>query len=387
MNPFSRLKHYTLTEPDPQARAIEQQENHATECLAACLVFSSKIRSRFVQFMLNDAAEVVDCHAVDIATQETVRGDYTDLGYIDLVLRQRGVFVMAVEVKVRSPENCKHHQSQLLKYKEWLNQQMEEPRRFLFTLVRNADTAFHPERYGANGRRTWWKLYNRLMDTSDDDDFSHVEKSLVKNFCDYLRVEAIVSTYEIKDLLSYAAGLRARQGITSIFNQIRDRLRIEGLETISVEDRKDYWPQLKILRPDWKSIFGDGQNWKIALWFSVPGIWKAKQHAFCPSIELWHEDHGNAWQSVKSKLPEWLQALKSQGFEWKVFSSWRDDGRENTPAEEINVEPKRVVAWRESDSIALNSVELQSEDDLLSSLVTIIRNYADVVGALPSCAR
>jgi hypothetical protein len=225
------------------------------------------------------------------------------------------------------------------------------------------------------------------MDTSDDDDFSHVEKSLVKNFCDYLRVEAIVSTYEIKDLLSYAAGLRARQGITSIFNQIRDRLRIEGLETISVEDRKDYWPQLKILRPDWKSIFGDGQNWKIALWFSVPGIWKAKQHAFCPSIELWHEDHGNAWQSVKSKLPEWLQALKSQGFEWKVFSSWRDDGRENTPAEEINVEPKRVVAWRESDSIALNSVELQSEDDLLSSLVTIIRNYADVVGALPSCAR
>ena len=214
-------------------------------------------------------------------------------------------------------------------------------------------------------------------------DLSDVERSLLKNFCDYLESEAIVSTYEVKDLLSYADGLRARQAITGIFNNIRNRLGVEGFETISVEDRRDYWPQLKILRPDWKNIFGDGQNWKVALWFSVPGIWKANQHAFCPSMELWHQDHGNVWQCVKAKLPEWLQALKAQDFKWKVFRSWRDDGRENTPAEQINIEPKRIVAWRENDTVILNQTQLQNEDELLNALVNTIRKYAEAVAALP----
>ena len=379
MNPFSRLKHYTLSESDPQARAIEQQENHATECLAACLVFGSKIRKEFIRFLLKDAAAVEPVQ-VDVVTQQTIKG-----GYIDLVVRQNGNFVIAVEVKVRSPENCDHHRNQLQNYKKWLDEQ-EEPHRFLFTLVRNEDNTFHPEQYGAAGRRTWWALYKSLKQMLGANDLSDVESSLIDNFCDYLESEAIVSTYEIKDLLSYAVGVKARKAVTGIFNEIRDRVGVAGFETISVEERKDYWPQLKILRPDWKSIFGDGQNWKIALWFSVPGIWKASQHAFCPSIELWHEDHGNVWEFVKSKLPEWLQALQAQSFRWKVFRTWRDDGRENTPAQQINIEPKRIVAWREGDTIILNNIELQSEDKLLNALVNTLRNYADVVGALPSCA-
>jgi len=240
-NPFSRLKHYTVIATDSQARAIEQQENHATECLAACLVFSSKIRNEFIRFLLNEAVKADDSRDLDVVTQETIRG-----GYIDLVLRQTKNFVIALEVKVRSPENCDHHRNQLLRYKEWLNQQTEEPHRFLFTLVRNKDARFHPEQHRANGRETWRELYKRLKEMLDADDLLDVERSLIENFCDYLGNEAIVSTYELGDLLSYAAGLRARQAITSIFNQIGDRLGIEGFKTIPVVDRKDYWPQLRV---------------------------------------------------------------------------------------------------------------------------------------------
>src|SRR5206468_3782289 len=101
-----------------------------------------------------------------------------------------------------------------------LDQQEGETHHFLFTLVRNEDTTFDPQQYGANGRRTWWALYKSFKEMLGSNGLSDVESSLIRNFCDYLESEAIVSTYEIKDLLSYAAGLRARQGITSIFNQI-----------------------------------------------------------------------------------------------------------------------------------------------------------------------
>jgi hypothetical protein len=289
---------------------------------------------------------------------------------------------MAVEVKVKSPENCNHHRNQLQNYKKWLDQQEGEPHHFLFTLVRSEDNRFHPEQYGATARRTWWALYKSFKEMLGTDDSSDVESSLIENFCDYLESEAIVSTYEIKDLLSYAAGLKARRAVTGIFNQITSRLETEGMNTVAIEDRKDYWPQLRIVQPTWKSIFGDGQNRKIALWFSVPGIWEATQHEFFSEIELWHEDHGNDWQFVKSKLPVWLDRLKSQNFKWIVFRTWSGGERENVPAQEINLEPKKIVAWREGDGVILNQSQFQSEDELINVLVNVIRQYAKTVESL-----
>lgn len=375
-NPFWRLKHYAVSGTNPQARAIEQQENHATECLAACLVFSSRLRDAFIRFLLNGERAGFTSADTEVVTQQTIEG-----GYIDLVLRQKGNLVMAVEVKVKSPENCDHHRNQLLRYKEWLNEQTEEPHRFLFTLVRNEDTTFHPRQYGANGRRTWWALYKCFEKILGSNDLSDVESSLIKNFRDYLESEAIVSTYEIKDLLSYAAGLKARRAVTGIFSQITSRLEPEGMNTVPIEDRKDYWPQLRIVHPNWNSIFGDGQNRKIALWFCVPGIWRETQYEFCPDIELWHEDHGNDWQFVKSNLSAWLDRLKSQNFNWRVFRTW-SNGRDNIPAQEITVEPRKISAWRNGDCIILNQSQFQSEDELINALVSVIRQYAKTVESL-----
>lgn len=377
-NPFSRLKHYTVSGTDPQARAIEQQENHATECLAACLIFSSRIRKEFIRFVLDDAAKVSDSEEVDVATQETIEG-----GYIDLVLRQKGNLVMAVEVKVKSPENCTHHQNQLRNYKKWLDQQEEEPHHFLFTLVRNEDKSFHPEQYGATGRRTWWALYKSFKEMLGTNDSSDAESSLIENFCDYLEREAIVSTYETKDLLGYAEGVKARKAVTGIFNQIASRLEADGFGTNSIEDKKDRWPELRIQHSRWNKIFGKGNNEKISLWFCVPGIWEAHKHAFLPSIVLWDQLHGNDWRRARSKLSNWLAVLQSRNFVWDVYERW-NSCRRNLAAGEIQSEPKSIVCEGEKDIVILNESLLQSEDDLINVLVNLIKQYANIVDSLGS---
>lgn len=378
-NPFSRLKHYMRSEIDPQ-------ENHATECLAACLVFSSKLRDAFIQFLLN-AERGKDFGSTDseVLTQERIEGgpiESVEQGYIDLVLRQPGTFVIAVEVKVRSPENCKHHQNQLLRYKAWLDEQTKEPRRFLFTLVRNEDKTFHPQQYGATGRRTWWALYKDFNEMLKVNNLSDVESSLIENFCGYLESEGIVSTYEVKDLLSYEAGMKARKAVTGIFNQIGSRLEADKFQSVYV-DRKD-WPQLKIQHPRWDEIFGSGNNQKIALWFYVPGIWGAEKYGFSPDIELWHREHRNDWRLGKPKLSKWFATLQSRGFRWDVYERGFNKARENLAAREIQSEPARIVAYKEGDDVVLDPSQLPSEDELINTLVNLIKDYAKAVDSLAS---
>ena len=92
-NPFSRLKHHLPDKIDPQ-------ENHATECLAACLVFSAKIREAFVKFLFDSEDPPISSYAeIEIITQEPIAS-----GYIDLVLCRGSEFSLAVEVKVKSPD-------------------------------------------------------------------------------------------------------------------------------------------------------------------------------------------------------------------------------------------------------------------------------------------
>src|SRR5690242_18116118 len=129
-NPFSRLKHFIPDETDPQ-------ENHATESLASCLVFSPRIKEEFIRFLFPDERfKAVVSSQIEVVTQE-----YIQDGYIDLVLRSPDHFTIAIEVKVKSPENCEHHRSQLTRYRKWLEGE-KAPVRFLFTLVRDRDMSF-----------------------------------------------------------------------------------------------------------------------------------------------------------------------------------------------------------------------------------------------------
>src|SRR5258708_4997296 len=91
-NPFTRLKHY---KPD----LIHPKENHATECLAACLQFSDEIRASFVAFLFDGMASTIpSVAALDVQSQQMAG----ELGIPDLVLQNQGICKIAIEVKVEA---------------------------------------------------------------------------------------------------------------------------------------------------------------------------------------------------------------------------------------------------------------------------------------------
>jgi hypothetical protein len=375
-NPFSRLKHFVQSERD-----YDSQENHATECLAACLVFSPKIRGAFIQFLCEGDVKlkVADESKIEVITQQTIEG-----GYIDLILELQGAFTVVVEVKVKAPENCQHHRNQLTAYRMWLDSNNKSGG-YLFTLVRNPDSTFHPQECGANARRSWWDLYKYFQKLLRLGDLSDVEISLIENLCEYLESEGIVSIYQTKDLLSYADGLKAQKAITAIFNQVASRLQADKFESEFVEGKKDSWPSLRIQHPDWLKIFGAGKNKKITLWFTVPPIWGADCHDFDWNIELWMQEDGNDWEFTKPKLAKWFAFLKAKNFDWNVSETWKRD-HANMPANEIKFLPKRIFAYkgdREKESqIILNQSQPQNEDALIDLLVNRTKQYAEVVSSL-----
>jgi hypothetical protein len=178
--------------------------------------------------------------------------------------------------------------------------------------------------------------------------------------------------------------VKARKAVSGVFNQIASRLKSDGFATSSIEDRDDYWPQLRIQHSRWNKIFGKGENEKISLWFCVPGIWEADKHAFYPNIELWHQLHGNDWPFAKSKLSNWLATLRSRNFLWKVYERGWNRPRPNLAANEIPNEPKRIATYRDGDVVILNQSQLQGEDDLINVLVKLVKQYAEIVDSLGS---
>jgi len=365
-NPFSRLKHYT-----PEAN--DAQENHATECLAACLVFSEKLRRAFIDFLFasNKGYQNTAISRVDVDTQYPIQD-----GFIDLVLELPHTFVVAVEVKVKQREDAE----QLKKYRHWLDI-VGKSHGHLFTLVRSPDSAFHPDQYGVHARRTWLGLYKFIQLVPQQYDLSEVETSLLKYFGKYLESEGIVSTYDTKDLLAFSAGLKAQRALTGIFDQVSASLKDVGFEPVFFKGRDDYWPQLMIACPEWRGMFGKGKNQRIALWFMIPGVWEADRHDFFFSIELWGEEDVSQWQTTKLKLPKWFDTLKSKGLDWSVSQTWRRHWP-NMPASEIAFIPKRIHAHRCGEERFLIQSQPQGVDDLVKVLIARTLEYADLVSSL-----
>ena len=369
-NPFWRLKHYLVDQNDPK-------ENHATECLAACLVFSEKIRKEFIRCLYSKSKCPLDKPSQIRSQIEVITQERTDAGRVDLLIRKSGDYVLVVEVKVGDQED-ERHRRQLENYQKWLNDQKSEKEKRLFTLIRDPDPEFKMP--GVN-RHRWQDLYEHFKMALENKDWNPTERSLLDNLFAYLEMEEIVHTYKITDLHYYSNGLKAQRAIRGIFDRVGRRLKQIDTEfdtdPCPTDDKKERWPQLKIKHAAWDKIFGRGDNWKISLWFTVPPIWDAKKHDFNFAIELWLEEHRNDWDFIKPQLSEWFRKLKSRHFEWQVSQTWKHDLTE-PKANEIQTAPKRIWASKSEGQI-FNEKSPQGEEVLVKLLVDRTVQYAKVI--------
>lgn len=306
-NPFHRLKHYRPGEND-------SKENHATEALAACLVFSEPFRAKFLEFLFGGKGKVpkalADAGQVEIATQHSTR----DFGTIDLFLRTGELrtdrFGVVVEIKVSAKED-ERHKTQLDNYDSWLESGFAEGERALFTLVRNPDPQF---KHSKAQRREWGDLFKMIEEFIEDCD-SSTDKALLKAFSDYLTLEGVVDNMDYSKLVDYGKGWAADKALESLQRQIKEKLQpnIGDLET-AIDAKIGRSPCLLFGRSSWARVFGPGFNNKVSVWFRTPiteGS-NCKECQFVVEVQLWSRWHRNNWQSTAKHLPDWLKYFETK---------------------------------------------------------------------------
>src|SRR6267378_5580676 len=133
-NPFLRLGKYQADLSDPQ-------ENRATETLAACLVFSEKLRREFLNFLFAKSSpfDATDAAAYDVSTQQPTG----DGNWVDLLIEKEGEVSIVVEVKVKDKERG----DQIQKYWEWLHRTRKGNHHYVFNLVKTHDPLFDIKKY------------------------------------------------------------------------------------------------------------------------------------------------------------------------------------------------------------------------------------------------
>jgi hypothetical protein len=376
-NSFWRLKHYRLASDE----AADAKENHATECLAACLRFSPVIRREFIQFLFQDHPiwRLINSHLqkVSISTQQRIDNRY----FLDIVLQKEGHFTIVVEVKIGSLEDA----AQLKRYTNWLKGQTQQPKRHLFSLVQHHNPQFNPKDHGADAHRTWLDLYRRL-NTLLQKPLSATDSTLITQLCGYLENEGIVMPYKIKDLKNFKLAINAAEAISAVFQHVKQTLEKEtGFEIkCKPEPKHDSWPSMHIGKSVWRKKFGGGDIKKVNIWFMVPLIWDAQQHGFGFDIDLWNKGHKNGWIGVKPKLKRWLPALTN----WQVCQDNWDNAVDNLDPKKIEQPPCRILVPHYSTIGKRLEREkfwsFMSEEKLVSCLVEQARQMISKIDKLPT---
>jgi hypothetical protein len=377
-NPFVRLKRFIPNASHPM-------ENHATECLAACLIFSKELRDEFIKFIFQGdiPSEIQLITGIDIKTQQPL-GESGKFGRADILLSLPNHFNIIIEVKVHEQED-ERHEEQLKKYWQWLESEKRQSRKhpFLFTLVKNAKVSFPCEKYNVK-RRFWKDLYEhftKFIPMSNGD----ATESLASNFCNYLESEGIVSTFETHDMQFYSKGLKAQRAVKSILAQVGDNLTREGFECVPIDGAQNQWPQLKIKDPAWEQIFGKGQNYNLVIWFTVPPVWGATKHLFYFELYLWHKAYGNDWLQLISKLSQWATKLENEHhLVFKITTSWsKNDSEPITGSDISKLEsvPERIYACLDNET-SVEDEPVPKELELVDKLSDQARKFARILSSL-----
>lgn len=379
-NPFLRLKHYRTDQKEN-----DPKENHATEALAACLVFSTRLRAEFLSFLFAGERQFAPEEAEKYAVLTQIQ---TDLGgWVDLLIEHAGICSIVVEVKVNAPEDG----NQIKAYRDWLDKTRTGDRH-VFWLVQRPTSALQIERFGGKRRCTWLDLYRWLPEHNEG--YSNVERTLVQNFCAYLEAESIVNTWTPTDLLGYRGGTPAIETLEIVFSQLETRLLDCDQDYIFGTNLRDEpWPRLEVGKKSWQAIFGPcASHKKVYVYYQREGtgrkgmaVAKAQTSQFYVQILLWSEWHKCAWDCTNRKLPTWLPILRQQGFkDWAVLRT-KDAPQPDALNREYQKAPSRINAVHSDETVATltaNEISNNSNVVVVDELFKRVIRYCDAVSQL-----
>ena len=372
INPFVRLKRYRPDERDAK-------ENHSTECLAACLRLSLPLRRAFLRLCHAGACPLDEAtiSEVKVLTQEPL-----DKGIFDLYLTVENRYHLVIEVKVDAKEAPRHREQAVL-YSEWLQKQV--PQGTLLSLLKTPDRQFQYDSCGIAHRLTWREVFDCFRAEADNAQ-SETDAELARAFCGYLVSEGIVMNYDIKSLVQFADGMKAQSALETTFSRVAEELAQHGFQA-NARFRRDQWPRLEVKNEKWSAIFGEGQNYRIYLWFQVPGIWNATEHEFWLTLELYNREYPSNWESIQPRLEAWFQFLGEQRLKYEVYPKNWNQCELRLPASQISSVPVRISAYKETPVISQAAMVQLDADALVKSLVDEVRNLATLIDQLPRTAR
>lgn len=371
-SPFTRLKRYRTDKND-------QRENHATECLAACLHFSLELREIFLKFLFDGmGVQPPPAASLKVQTQQFA-GQF---GIPDLVLTDEGRFRIVVEIKV----GAQLFQDQARKYGRWLSEDTEV-KQYLFSLEKDPRQAFEIAKVSnvPGARRTWHQLYDAFRDC-ERRLAGTTEGNLIAALCSYLQDEGIVSTWKPSQILDLGPAVQAKEALSHCFSRVAERLKeIEPTFMAEPKTPSGQWPRLEIGLPAWEQKFGEGYQGRVWAFYEVEGVWQSKVSRFYFCFFLWNDKFPSDWAIVSKKLPTWAKTLVAQDFEISTFLGRGREISETKTLSAIKQPPKTIEVWHKDESrtyIEESKIEQMTAGALVDEMVHRIRGLCDVVSRL-----
>jgi hypothetical protein len=371
-NAFIQLQKYIANGNDPQ-------ENRATEALAACLTFSVPLRRLFMEFLFGRELPGDDKGSFDIWTQVPTDDKY----WIDLLIEQPGILNIAAEVKVKQKEDGE----QIRKYSKWL-QKTKKGNNYIFHLVKHHEKSFDITKHGGVRYLTWRDWYETIKKFRNEEPES-TDGNLAGQFCNFLEMEGIVSTWSPTDIFPYLQGVKARDAVENLFGQLTERFHDPSL----AEQYATHWewakhegnrPYFMAGMKSWTNIFGKDTDLQRAMAVYEAGNCSSgldDSPAISYEIVLWWPGFlkGN-WAETRKKIQNWVGALEAQGYKIETFGRrWKPIG---VPSYELEDAPVYVSAQNKLKSITRGRMGQMTSEELVDAVHKCLLDQCTTVSQL-----
>lgn len=381
-NPFQCLKRFRPVEKNPL-------EDHATESLAACLVFSENYRAKFLEFLFGGKSQIPAALSaagqVQVLTQHVI-----ECGRLDLLLQAGNDFGVVVEVKVGAGQEA----SQLHKYEDWLQRTFgRDPRdgrnRWkLFMLVRKNDPNFDG---GVATIFTWDKLHEFTQGIAANEVDGSTDRLMLEALCEYLSLEGVVVNADYTRLVDYGKQGAAEKALGALFTATKDFVEhdVEDLLAPQKSAPPGGVPNFQFGRQSWAKLFGEaGSNNKVYVWIGTSASdaeLKSDQCRFHFVIWLWCNAHGQDWNVIRTRLPTWLDHLS--GREGRAGSEFKHRSLTWDRTQAGVLDERRIYCFWQGKPLLVDAERLKDHESVAHELAGRIVECIKLVDGLPNISQ